>query len=233
MINIRGIVYQNKIIAKFLGYFATSFQFKLLSFYKESKIVNLIKTIRSEVDLAFYPYEAYTVYSIALSQSKLDGDMAEVGVYQGGSAKLISEAKGNKTLHLFDTFTGLPSLSDVDVHFGINFWKENDFNNTSQEKVMNYLSKYNNIKIYPGKFPETSKPIINSKFSFVHLDVDLYQSTLDSLNFFYPRLIQGGIIITHDYHSSGVNKAFKEYFQSKQIPIIELTGSQCMIVKII
>lgn len=121
MINIRGIVYQNKIIAKFLGYFATSFQFKLLSFYKESKIVNLIKTIRNEVDLAFYPYEAFIIYSIALSQSKLDGDMAEVGVYQGGSAKLISEAKGNKTLYLFDTFTGLPALSDVDVHFGINF----------------------------------------------------------------------------------------------------------------
>ncbi len=233
MNSIRGIVYQNKVIAKILGFFTTSFQFKLLSFYKDPEIVNLIKIIRKEVDLAFYPYEAYTVYSIALSQSKLDGDMAEVGVYQGGSAKLIGEAKGNKTLHLFDTFTGLPSLSDVDMHFGINFWKENDFNNTSQDKVTKYLSKYNDIKIYPGKFPDTSEPVTNSKFSFVHLDVDLYQSTLDSLIFFYPRLIQGGIIITHDYHSSGVNKAFKEYFESKQIPIIELTGSQCMIVKTI
>lgn len=232
MDDMRRIVYKSKVIGNILGFFVTLFQFKLLSFYKDPEIIRLIKTVKKEVDLAFYPYEAYTVYSIALSQSKLDGDMAEVGVYQGGSAKLISEAKGNKILHLFDTFTGLPSLSDVDLHFGEKFWKENEFNNTSKDKVTKYLSKYENIKIYQGKFPDTSEPIKNNVFSFVHLDVDLYQSTMDCLTFFYPRLIQGGIMMTHDFHSSGVNKAFKEFFKSKQIPIIELTGSQCMIIKI-
>ena len=35
---------------------------------------------------------------------KLSGDIAEVGVYRGGSAMIICEAKGNKKLHLFDTF---------------------------------------------------------------------------------------------------------------------------------
>ena len=231
MIDMRRIVYKSRVVGSILGLFVTLFQFKLLSFYKEPKIVNLIKTVKKEVNLAFYPYEAYAVYSIARSQSKLDGDMAEVGVYQGGSAKLISEAKGNKTLHLFDTFTGLPPLSDTDTHFGVKFWKENEFNNTSEDKVTKYLSKYDNVKTYQGKFPDTSEPIKNTMFSFVHLDVDLYQSTIDSLEFFYPRLIQGGIILTHDYHSGGVHKAFTEFFKSKQIPIIELSGSQCMIVK--
>lgn len=231
MNDVRKIVYKSKIVGSVLGFFITLFQFKLLSFYKEPKIVNLIKTVKKEVDLAFYPYEAYTVYSIARSQSKLDGDMAEVGVYQGGSAKLISEAKGNKILHLFDTFTGLPQLSEADTHFGVKFWKKNEFNNTSEDKVTKYLSKYNNVKTYQGKFPNTSEPVQNTRFSFVHLDVDLYQSTIDSLEFFYPRLIQGGIILTHDYHSDGVYKAFAEFFKSKQISIIELTGSQCMIIK--
>ena len=231
MNDVRRIVYKTKVVGYILGFFVTLFQFKLLSFYKEPKVVNLIKTVKKEVDLAFYPYEAYTVYSITHSQSKLDGDMAEVGVYQGGSAKLISEAKGNKTLHLFDTFTGLPPLSEVDTHFGVKFWKENEFSNTSEDKVTKYLSKYDNVKIYQGKFPDTSEPVKNTMFSFVHLDVDLYQSTIDSLEFFYPRLIQGGIILTHDYHSDGVYKAFVEFFKSKQIPIIELSGSQCMIIK--
>ena len=231
MNDVRRIVYKTKVVGYILGFFVTLFQFKLLSFYKEPKVVNLIKTVKKEVDLAFYPYEAYTVYSITHSQSKLDGDMAEVGVYQGGSAKLISEAKGNKTLHLFDTFTGLPPLSESDTHFGVKFWKENEFSNTSEDKVTKYLSKYDNVKIYQGKFPDTSEPVKNTMFSFVHLDVDLYQSTIDSLEFFYPRLIQGGIILTHDYHSDGVYKAFVEFFKSKQIPIIELSGSQCMIIK--
>jgi hypothetical protein len=229
--NLRRIVYKTKTIGSILGFFVSLFQFKLLSFYKEQETVNLIKSVKKEVDFAFYPYEAYMIYSIANSQSKLEGDMAEVGVYQGGSAKLICEAKGDKTLHLFDTFTGLPPLSESDMHFGVKFWKENEFNNTSEDKVKQYLSKYGNVKTYGGKFPETSDPVKNIKFSFVHLDVDLYQSTIDSLEFFYPRLVRGGIIMTHDYHSGGVRKAFEEFFSSKQIPVIELTGSQCMIVK--
>lgn len=228
--SIRRSVYKTRIFGNILGYFLYLFQFKLLSFYKGQQIVDLIKSVRSEVDLAFYPYEAYTVYSIAKSQSKLEGDMAEVGVYQGGSAKIICEAKEKTKLHLFDTFSGLPPVSDKDTHFGTKFWKENEFSNTSEESVKKYLSKYENVFLYKGRFPETSDPIKEAKFIFVHLDVDLYQSTHDCLEFFYPRLIKGGIILTHDYHSNGVQTAFKEYFANKKIPIIELTGSQCMIV---
>ncbi len=228
--NTRSSVYKTKALGNILGYFLYLFQFKLLSFYKGQQVVNLIKSIRNEVDLAFYPYEAYTVYSIAKSQSNLKGDMAEVGVYQGGSAKLICEAKQKTKLHLFDTFSGLPPVSDKDTHFGTKFWHENEFNNTSEETVKKYLSKYENVFLYKGRFPETSTPIKDVQFSFVHLDVDLYQSTRDCLEFFYPRLVNGGIILTHDYHSNGVQTAFREYFQDKKIPMIELTGSQCMVV---
>lgn len=45
---------------------------------------------------------------------KISGDIVEVGVYKGGSAKLIREADKSKSLHLFDTFEGLPSLSGID-----------------------------------------------------------------------------------------------------------------------
>lgn len=228
--NLRRIVYKSKIVGNTLGYLASTIQFKLLSFYKDEKTVNLLKSIKSEVDFAFYPYEAYTVYSIARSQSRLEGDMAEVGVYQGGSAKIICEAKDQKTLHLFDTFAGLPEVSEKDTHFGVKYWKDGEFSNTSEEAVQDYLSKYKNVYLHKGKFPETAELVRNTKFSFVHLDVDLYRSTLDCLEFFYPRLIRGGIILTHDYHTDGVQSAFKEYFQNKPIPMIELTGSQCLVV---
>ena len=141
------------------------------------------------------------------------------------------EAKEKTKLHLFDTFSGLPPVSDKDTHFGTTIWKENEFGNTSDESVKRYLSKYENVFLYKGRFPDTSDPIKDVKFSFVHLDVDLYRSTRDCLEFFYPRLVRGGIILTHDYHSNGVQTAFKEYFYNKKIPLVELTGSQCMIVR--
>ena len=230
--NTRKLVYGSNIFGKFLGILNTKFQFRLLTFYNDKKIIDLIKLVKKEVDFAFYPIEAYHVYSIAKSQSKLDGDMAEVGVYQGGSAKLISEVKNEKELHLFDTFEGLPKVSEKDTHFGTSYWKTGEFSNTSLENVKNYLSNYKNVYCYKGKFPETSNPIKDKKFSFVHLDVDLFQSTIDCLDFFYPRMVNGGIILTHDYHTDGVKQAFNEFCKDKKIPQIQLLGSQCTITKL-
>lgn len=224
------IVYKYRFVGNLLGFITSNFQFKLLSFYKDKETIELIKSIKKETELAFFPYEAFMVYSLVKSQIDLDGDMAEVGVFRGGSAKLICEAKGNKKLHLFDTFEGLPEVSDKDTHFGIKFWNKNQFGNTSLELVKNYLSSYQNVFFYKGRFPETTKSMVNCKFSFVHLDVDLYQSTMDSLKFFYPRMVLGGIILTHDYHTNGVKTAFKDFFNDKKVSLIELTGSQCIAI---
>tara|TARA_B100001540_G_C15807189_1_gene642629 strand:+ start:120 stop:821 length:702 start_codon:yes stop_codon:yes gene_type:complete len=227
----RKVVYNSNSIGSILSKFATSFQFKLLSFYKDKEIVDLIKEIKKEVDFAFYPYEAFMIYSIVKTQTSLEGDLAEVGVYQGGSAKLICEVKKDKKLYLFDTFTGLPEVSDDDTHFGQKHWYENEFSNTSVESIKKLLNKYSNVDIIKGIFPESGKGIVDRKFCFVHLDVDLYKSTIDSLKFFFPKMISGGIILIHDYHSDGIQKAFREFKTENQIHVIELTGSQAMIIK--
>ena len=73
--------------------------------------------------------------------------------------------------------------------------------------------------------------IIDKKFCFVHLDVDLYKSTIDSLRFFFPKMISGGIILMHDYHSDGIQKAFREFKNENDLQVIELTGSQAIIIK--
>src|SRR3712207_1677549 len=81
-------------------------QFNRLSFYKNRDTVELIRSIRKDAGLLFSPDEASVIFSIAKAQSILEGDMAEVGVYRGSSAKLICEAKGNKnciySIHLMD-----------------------------------------------------------------------------------------------------------------------------------
>ena len=70
-------------------------------------------------------------------------------------------------------------------------------------------------------------------FSLVHTDVDLYQSTKSVLEFFYGRMIPGGVIISHDFNSCrGPYNAITEFFQDKPEPVIELPGDQAMIVKV-
>ncbi len=73
---------------------------------------------------------------------------------------------------------------------------------------------------------------ITSVTIFVNLDVDTYASTRDSLEFFYPRLLPGGILMSHDYaQAEGVREAFDEVLRSKPESIIELPESQCMFIK--
>ena len=69
---------------------------------------------------------------------------------------------------------------------------------------------------------------------FVHLDLDIYESTYKSLEFFYPRMVAGGIIVSHDYSNltvPAVRRAFTEFFKDKREPVIPLWDTQCTVVK--
>jgi hypothetical protein len=152
--------------------------------------------------------------------------MAEVGVSTGGSAKMISDCAPSRTLHLFDTFEGLPAPHALDSPRFKPGQYASDF-----EKVQQYL-RASNVKFYKGYFPETTKDVPDVRFAFVHLDADLYESTKAGLEWFYPRMSPGAILICHDFVTSeGVNRAFEEFFKDKPEVYIELTGSQCMFVK--
>ena len=192
------------------------------------QVIDLIRQIKRESALMMFDNEAYQIFMAVTRTKHIAGDLAEVGVYRGGSAKLIREANGIKTLHLFDTFEGLPAVEAID---------QPQFNKgqfaASFDHVTNYLREYKNVHFYKGLFPSTAKTVENKKFSFVHFDVDTYESTRSCLDFFYFRMNRGGIILSHDYTSAaGVHRAFDEFFSDKAEPVIEMSGTQCLVVKL-
>ena len=173
--------------------------------------------------------EQYTLYSSLKSMTHLSGDVAEVGVYKGGTSKLLCEAKGDKNLYLFDTFEGLPNTKNDDL-----FVQQGWLHDTSVESVKEYLNKYQNVSFFKGIFPSTAESILDKKFCFVHLDTNLYQSTLDSLEFFWPKMVKGGRIVSHDYNTQsmpGIKKAFQEFFKNEPERIIEIADTQVMVSK--
>jgi O-methyltransferase len=187
----------------------------------------LIGQVVAETDLLLLRDEAYQLLSCARATAKVEGDIAEVGVYRGGSARLMCEVRGDRTLHLFDTFEGLPGTHRADQRFGAGQYA------APLENVHRYLARFPNVQIHKGCFPATSASIVNKRFSFVHLDVDLYEPMRDSLHFFYPRVSPGGMILIHDYlWGEGVRKAVQEFFKNLPEPILELAGSYCGIVKL-
>src|SRR5258708_3003216 len=173
----------------------------------------------------------FNLYQLVLKTQKLPGDIAELGVYRGGSAKLIALLKGDKPLHLFDTFAGMPA-----VRAGLDRHQAGDFADTSLEAVQQYLSAFKGVSFYKGFFPESSRDLAKTPtpFSLVHLDVDIYESTKAGLSFLYPRLVKGAVVISHDYrsqHCPGVKQAFDEFFADKPELVIQLWKTQCLVIK--
>lgn len=227
----KGQIYGNKFYTKPITNMIGKIQVKVLMHYKGKKFIKyLFKEINHELTR---PTENYMIYSLAKSQTGKAGNMAEVGTYMGDSglliAKAIKESGSNKKLFMFDTFEGLPVPSSVDKEE--KHLKEGEYM-ADFDYVRRRFSDYENVSLFKGYFPkETGRNIENERFSFVHLDLDLYEPTKESLEFFYPRLENGGIILTHDYSRLiGVKKAFDEYFKGKEV-IYELADSQAFIIK--
>jgi len=127
---------------------------------------------------------------LALSVRHLDGDVAELGVYRGGSARVIRAATG-KVVRLFDTFTGIPT--DDEISGG---HRAGEFA-AGLIDVRNYLGD-EGYEYRPGTFPNTAPPD-DQKYSFVHLDADIYQAVRAGLEYFIPRMVEGGVIVLDDY----------------------------------
>ncbi len=202
-------------------------QLSALKARKDPKIVEQIWGIYNDKRSLLSAWEQYLIYSIARAQSTLPGAMAEVGVYRGGSAKLISQVKGDKLFLLFDTFEGLPPATEADreVH------REHQYS-CSLENVQAYLKGFDNLQYYKGVFPDSAKDVPEQSYCFAHFDVDLYEGTKACLEYFYPRMVPGGIMVSHDYGLlAGVEQAFHEFFADKPERIIDLPSTQCMVVK--
>lgn len=158
------------------------------------------------------------VITNSIFQTKnIEGNIAEVGVFNGGSAMIINNIivsdSINKKLFLCDTFEGLKDSEENEEDCEL----PNGSYSSNFDEVQSLFSNYDYVKIIKGYFPEcATKEIEESKFSFVHLDVDTYLSTLNCLEFFYPRMTKNGIIVSHDYGViSGVTNAINSFFKNK------------------
>lgn len=156
---------------------------------------------------------ALRLYELASERLTLRGDMAEVGVYRGGSARVIHEAMrgSGKTLHLFDTFEGMPDIFQPGKD---DYSIRRTYNNVTAPYREALRNTCTDARIYKGVFPQTAAHLTERSFCFVHFDADLYRSAIAALSFFYPRLVIGGVIVLDDFarpQCPGVYWACGEY----------------------
>jgi hypothetical protein len=178
---------------------------------------------------------------------KVEGDIAECGVWRGGSMMtialtLLAHGDTTRSLYLYDTFEGMSSPTKIDKNYrdesaesqlksqekGTGIWCYASL----EEVTENLLSTgYPSDKIHfvQGKVEDTIPGTTPKKLSLLRLDTDWYESTKHELVHLYPALDKKGVLIIDDYgHWKGSKKAVDEYFQENDLDVylhrIDYTG---------
>lgn len=176
----------------------------------------------------------WMLYQLIRLCEAVPGDTVECGSYLGGSSYLIcasnsSNNKLNKHHHIFDSFEGLSCPSKRDG----SFWSKGALA-IDEEAVKNRLSPFSCFSLYKGWIPDRFSEVELLRFSFVHIDVDLYQPTKDSFEFFYPRMNPGGIILCDDYGFStcpGATESIDSFLENHSEKMIALSGGGGFMIK--
>jgi ADP-heptose:LPS heptosyltransferase len=118
-----------------------------------------------------------------------EGDFAELGVFRGGSARLIARFAGGRPLHLFDTWEGMPEDDAAPGgHAKGNF--------AADEAEARATVAHPAAVFHRGVFPATAPP--GGRYAFVHVDGDIEQTTKAAVAYFAPRMVPGGVIVWDD-----------------------------------
>lgn len=147
-------------------------------------------------------YRCYELWSLARQVRSVPGDLLEVGVWRGGTGALLAKAVADtgKKVYLADTYSGVVKAGDMDTRY-----VGGEHADTSEELVRSLLSSMGltNAETLRGMFPEDTASRVPGPISLLHVDVDVYSSGKDTVEWALPRLGSGSAIVFDDYGFEG------------------------------
>jgi hypothetical protein len=193
--------------------------------------------VQSALNLAHYFLHALDI----------PGRRIECGVFRGFSALLVCEVAravrgyDGDGLHLVDSFAGFPAPRDEDFiplrnrELAVKgpAFRAGD-GAAPENHVRAVLGNFPRVTIHHGWIPEVYGALPDGAWSFVHIDVDLYEPTLASLEHFFPRMNTGGVIVCDDYGSAlfpGAHLAWDAFCEARNLPFVVLETGQAVLLK--
>jgi O-methyltransferase len=181
-------------------------------------------------------YRCFELWSLVSQSAKLQGSLIEVGVWRGGTGALIAERARlcgiHSPVYLCDTFRGVVKAGSKDSTY-----VGGEHADTSREIVEGLLTRMDlaNVTICEGIFPdETGQLIRDEAFRFCHIDVDVYQSAADLVDWIWGKLVVGGIIVYDDYGfpgCSGIRAHLEEQLKKPDRVILYNLNGHAVVVK--
>jgi O-methyltransferase len=198
--------------------------------YEDAYICNMNRSLQVRkllhFDKDYVRLSTLELLARVIEQRQIEGSVAELGVYKGDFAKYVNMLFPNRKLYLFDTFEGFDK-ADVEFDKKHNFSHNiaHQFRDTSEEHVLSKMIYPQNCIVKKGYFPETVSNV-DDTFCFVSIDTDLYKPIYEGLEYFYPRLSNGGYILVHDYFNysyRGVSEAVEQFCRKHGVSVVPVS----------
>ena len=167
--------------------------------------------------------ETDKILELARNSLKSSGDFVELGCYKGDTSLLITEMLKNTDhiLYIYDSFEGLPQKTGNDESALGEYFKGGELYVTKREVKERFLRAGLKLPVIKKAwFNELTDEDLPEKIAFAFLDGDFYESIRDSLKLIDGKMVEGGIIVVHDYMNPalpGVKKAVDEWLIDKQV----------------
>lgn len=159
---------------------------------------------------------------------RVPGEVVELGCFEGITSvlmqKTLDQFRSKKRIHVYDSFQGLPDKQpeDGDVPF-----VKGKFRSPKSKLIKNFGDHNTKLPIiHTGWFKDTLPKGLPKVICFAHLDGDLYSSITESLEYVYPKLAKGAIVVVDDYCDPnvlnvnnilpGVKKACDDFLSDKK-----------------
>lgn len=171
-----------------------------------------------------------------ITEQSIPGDIAECGVWRGGSMMavalaLMSRGDCSRHLYLYDTFEGMSEPTERDRSLSgesAELLLRRDPAGTGTWCYASLEAVHSNILTtgYPkdkvhfikGKVEQTLPAALPDRLALLRLDTDWYESTKHELIHLFPLLNPRGILIIDDYgHWQGARQAADEYFSDHKL----------------
>lgn len=166
----------------------------------------------------------------------LTGDVLEVGTWRGGTGGLLArraqELDMDATVFLCDTFEGVTKTGDEDASYS-----GGEHADTSVPVVTDLLQNLGvaNTEILVGIFPEdTAHAVADHAFRFCHVDVDVYRSAKDIVEWVWSRLVVGGIVVFDDFgfpSTRGVAQLVHELEDRTDLVCVQNVNGHAILIK--
>jgi O-methyltransferase len=164
----------------------------------------------------------------------IEGAIVECGVWRGGSTMaallaLVRLEDFSREVWLYDTYDGMaaPTQNDADLDHqlfaaGVRDDGGSDWCRAELGEVFTNVEScgypMDHVKFLKGKVEDTLPRNVPERISLLRLDTDFYESTRQELEYLYPRLSSGGMLIIDDYGAfAGARRAVDEYLAANSI----------------